>query len=770
MQTKMPASTEQSKQNQTVHSPTQLFVEPHAVFKDHRQQSAQLKETQTNMAVSQQQQGLQALQAKMNTGSRIQQLKEQQAQSNQSPKPNNTGLPDNLKSGIENLSGMSMDHVKVHYNSDKPAQLQAYAYAQGSEIHVAPGQEQHVPHEAWHVVQQAQGRVKPTVQMKGDVPLNDAAGLEAEADVMGVKALQTMTNIQPTKPTSQVGRISGSVQRKIKFSDSDVLENIIALNQYLARDEENEEHAPRLTDTEQSVAKWLLRDSTTHDFGTLAAFQFLVENRNKAADKLANRFGIVHSSGREFAGKDETTRFMVQTPQMRGDMHDVRAAMAVDSELQLIFCMTGGDRIPDAGEILSFYSGLEARITIVAGEPSGIKVTKGTKIGMADATLTLVDASKKDAVGTRDKIKTAITGNPNSEEENAYRITLQEQGFQSGVPYCIVNYRDSGHKPEPGRAPSHPELDTGTAGLVQLCNLVTKRGFTPVVMGSPPNSGIPKPNLVNYFAWDCCKPGRDSTRNKRQAEYGLLRYMAEHLNIRGLSMRSGVTDAMVFAGIETISLDVAYIEDASWQRAALRDQIMPGTFHQGFFEPRDDDQEGSFVPKWEGEFDNENLIVIDKLIDHFFGTAAKQIQRSTKLDPRHPFLNPEQSHHIIGDHAKALGQEVDIQKSKEPKSVSSKKQAPQSSELKELNQRFKYTNASLEFFGTNFETWKSAKEDIDPQIPLLNIIEDVNHLMHAMDDFSDGLRRLQNQLDMLGKEINALAVALEQLERRLHTL
>ncbi len=52
--------------------------------------------------------------------------------------PNNTGLPDNLKSGIESLSGYSMDNVKVHYNSDKPAQLNAHAYAQGTDIHVAP--------------------------------------------------------------------------------------------------------------------------------------------------------------------------------------------------------------------------------------------------------------------------------------------------------------------------------------------------------------------------------------------------------------------------------------------------------------------------------------------------------------------------------------------------------------------------------------------------------------------------------------------------------
>jgi hypothetical protein len=105
-------------------------------------------------------------------------------------KENKTGMPDNLKSGIENLSGMNMDHVRVHYNSSQPAQLNALAYAQGSDIHVAPGQEKHLPHEAWHVVQQAQGRVQPTTQMKTGVAVNDDPGLEHEADVMGEKALQ----------------------------------------------------------------------------------------------------------------------------------------------------------------------------------------------------------------------------------------------------------------------------------------------------------------------------------------------------------------------------------------------------------------------------------------------------------------------------------------------------------------------------------------------------------------------------------------------------
>ena len=102
---------------------------------------------------------------------------------------NNTGLPDNLKKGIENLSGHSLDDVKVHYNSSKPAQLNAHAYAQGTNIHLASGQERHLPHEAWHIVQQKQGRVKPTKTLNG-AKINDNVGLEKEADVMGGKAMQ----------------------------------------------------------------------------------------------------------------------------------------------------------------------------------------------------------------------------------------------------------------------------------------------------------------------------------------------------------------------------------------------------------------------------------------------------------------------------------------------------------------------------------------------------------------------------------------------------
>lgn len=132
---------------------------------------------------------------------------------------NKTGLPDKLKSGIENLSGYSMDDVKVHYNSSKPAQLQAHAYAQGTDIHLASGQEKHLPHEAWHIVQQKQGRVQPTLQLKSKVYINDNVGLEREADVMGNKALQLLTKrldktvLASQSPSNQI------VQRQLKNSN-----------------------------------------------------------------------------------------------------------------------------------------------------------------------------------------------------------------------------------------------------------------------------------------------------------------------------------------------------------------------------------------------------------------------------------------------------------------------------------------------------------------------------------------------------------------------
>lgn len=146
---------------------------------------------------------------------------------------NTTGLPDALKFGVESLSGVSLNDVKVYRNSDKPAQLQAHAYAQGTDIHLGPGQDQHLPHEAWHVVQQKQGRVKPTVKVNGDVPVNDSPSLEEEATTMGQKALnlntqnsrKTPNNISIQRPTAQLWSMSslfgGAKDKAKKYYDEE---------------------------------------------------------------------------------------------------------------------------------------------------------------------------------------------------------------------------------------------------------------------------------------------------------------------------------------------------------------------------------------------------------------------------------------------------------------------------------------------------------------------------------------------------------------------
>ena len=106
-----------------------------------------------------------------------------------------TGLPENLKSRVESLSGVSMQDVKVHFNLEKPVQLNAQAFLQGSAIKIAIGEEKHLPQEAWHVVQQAQGKVQPTNHLEQGININNAPDLEKEADEMGLKAMKMRENL-----------------------------------------------------------------------------------------------------------------------------------------------------------------------------------------------------------------------------------------------------------------------------------------------------------------------------------------------------------------------------------------------------------------------------------------------------------------------------------------------------------------------------------------------------------------------------------------------
>lgn len=101
--------------------------------------------------------------------------------------PKNNALPAPVRGAMEQMSGMDLSSVNVHYNSREPSRLGANAYAKSNDIHLAPGHENELPHEAWHVVQQMQGRVQATGTRDG-IPTNIDQTMESEADTMGRKS------------------------------------------------------------------------------------------------------------------------------------------------------------------------------------------------------------------------------------------------------------------------------------------------------------------------------------------------------------------------------------------------------------------------------------------------------------------------------------------------------------------------------------------------------------------------------------------------------
>lgn len=125
-------------------------------------------------------------------------------------KPNKTGIPDRLKAVIEHFSGLSLDEVRVHYNSEKPAAVDAHAYTEGLNIYIAPGQEKHLAHEVWHVVQQMRKKL-PATETKDGTKINKDPKMEEDAAQMGnlaehttVDTTENTTNLQQVNPQQEV--------------------------------------------------------------------------------------------------------------------------------------------------------------------------------------------------------------------------------------------------------------------------------------------------------------------------------------------------------------------------------------------------------------------------------------------------------------------------------------------------------------------------------------------------------------------------------------
>ena len=173
------------------------------------------------------------LQKKADNSPRVKELESTQKNANHK---NNTGIPDDLKLGMENLTGISLNDVRVHRNSNEPSNFSALAYAKGSNIHLGPGQEKHLPHELGHIVQQKQGRVKPTMQVNENIKINDDNNLEKDADNLGDKALQTSIN-ENSQNLSEGSKNNNVIQ---KLGDEDMLRQQMAIRRRAISGEDNE--------------------------------------------------------------------------------------------------------------------------------------------------------------------------------------------------------------------------------------------------------------------------------------------------------------------------------------------------------------------------------------------------------------------------------------------------------------------------------------------------------------------------------------------------
>ncbi|WUQ09725.1 DUF4157 domain-containing protein [Streptomyces sp. NBC_00250] len=221
--------------------------------------------------------------------------------------------------------------------------------------------------------------------------------------------------------------------------------------------------------------------------------------------------------------------------------------------------------------------------------------------------------------------------------------------FREGVPYVIVNFRDSGHTGE-GNAPA---LDTGREGLAQIQSMVETHaalgaGVKPIPIGGfPAPGGIDGPHLLEYWKWP---EARD-----RRAQLALLRFLKKKFNILGaVGMRSGVTDQFAFAGIKTLSIDIspsrsmaaegvidhnAKVEEypsKGWERGGKLEAVFGPNYGRAFLGQARENEGAVNDPTWGGPFGGQDQGMIRDAMGFYFGSQSTTAEpRATDEEFRH---------------------------------------------------------------------------------------------------------------------------------------
>ncbi|MEM7038529.1 MAG: DUF4157 domain-containing protein, partial [Bacteroidota bacterium] len=121
-------------------------------------------------------------------------VKEQGQESKSASSGSQVSMSESVQAKMEGTLGADFSGVQMYKDSEKAQGIGAQAYAQGNEVHFAPGQfkedtagQELIGHELAHVVQQREGRVSANTSV-GGMPVNDSSALENEADAKGAQA------------------------------------------------------------------------------------------------------------------------------------------------------------------------------------------------------------------------------------------------------------------------------------------------------------------------------------------------------------------------------------------------------------------------------------------------------------------------------------------------------------------------------------------------------------------------------------------------------
>lgn len=510
------------------------------------------------------------------------------------------GLPPALQAGIEQLSGLPLGDVRVHYGSPLPAGLNALAYAQGGDIHLAPGQEQHLPHEAWHVVQQRQGRVQPTLQAHG-AQINDDPALEHEADAMGQQASLGLAApaaplVQPAAPAAPAGLSQAApVQRKIELMETPELfiEDISSyIDQYIGTIELDQVFQSELASKPNEVRKMVAADDLKLDVAT--ARQWIdawdAAPGSYTYDTTTGMLEIVKDAIRFYLYKTYSWRSIGAAEYMTGDATGLAMAALVDPMLT-VQILTGpqvrnkkdGPSFLDKSKKLpGYFEGVEKSGQIVLSDTKEDSTYKGTSDRYAkqynahigkqirpwdretyEATDVIGKAyanpQKRELIKSQMQLSDSLEDQDKKQKIEEYKRTIVDP-LLAQQPCLVIWGRMSGQK-----GGAHPELDTHAQMLHQLSDFLRQQ-FPERVLVFVGDEAVSQPELAQndirnqtaYLGefWREDHSGEYATYLKdRNAQRYFFQLLATENQAISLGMRSGSLEGLALLGLPVIFID-----------------------------------------------------------------------------------------------------------------------------------------------------------------------------------------------------------------------